>query len=100
MSSIAEKVVGSSLPPQKKKGILSHDQGVDLIKSMQQDFEYRQYVTGRVKKVYSDQSTLPTRTRKDGVETYVWEKHGNIDVVLNHSKKEVLNVGPLCATSR
>ncbi len=95
--SIAEVRAGNKLSQKKKPGLISHNQAIELIRSMQSDVEYKQHVTGRVVKVYSDQLHLPKRTRKDGVDTYAWEMHGNIDVKLNYNQDLISNVGPMCS---
>tara|TARA_B100001094_G_C18167352_1_gene792967 strand:- start:618 stop:1760 length:1143 start_codon:yes stop_codon:yes gene_type:complete len=95
--SIAETRIASTSPQQKRPGLLSHNEAIELFKSMQGEVEHKQYVSGRVLKVYSTQEDLPTRTRKDGVSTYAWEFHGNLDVKLNYNQKVVTNVGPLCS---
>ena len=97
MSSIAEKKIANSPPPQKKSGLITYEEAVELIQSMMQMNDYNQSVSGRVVKVYSNQSDLPERTRKDGVNTYAWEMHGNIDVKLNHNGKVLQNIGPMCS---
>ena len=97
MSSIAENKVSNAQPPEKMAGMISHGQAIELIQSMSENSEYNQQVSGRVIKVYSSQSDLPSRTRKDGVKTYAWEMHGNVDVKLNHNNKLLKNIGPLCS---
>ena len=97
MSSIAEVRSSNSGPQEKKAGMISHNQAIELFRSMQTEVEHRQFVSGRVVKIYSDQADLPSKTRKDGVETYAWEMLGNIDVKLNYNNKTIINVGPMCS---
>ena len=56
MSSIAEKKIANSPPPQKKSGLITYEEAVELIQSMMQMNDYNQSVSGRVVKVYSNQS--------------------------------------------
>tara|TARA_R100000030_G_scaffold28048_1_gene20536 strand:- start:81 stop:1214 length:1134 start_codon:yes stop_codon:yes gene_type:complete len=79
------------------RGIPTREETISLIQEQIGGAEYKQHVTARVTKVYVHEKDLPKRRRADGVITRAWNYYGRIDVVINHSGREIFNIGPMCS---